>query len=137
MYRIEGVDRLNPVEHTTVTDRIAHLLDRVDVDYYGAVTPLKQLANVATTDRQRRLNIAFPGSMRGPGHAQGNFALESAIDELAYELEDAQPERFVGPLRLTEPLRRQVQQTAERPLIVMTPKSLLRHPQAVSTLDQR
>jgi ribosome recycling factor len=27
-----------------------HLLDRISVDYYGAMTPLKQLANVATTD---------------------------------------------------------------------------------------
>ena len=27
-----------------------HLLDRVNVDYYGAVTPLKQLANVAATE---------------------------------------------------------------------------------------
>jgi ribosome recycling factor len=27
-----------------------HLLDRVNVDYYGAATPLKQLANVAATE---------------------------------------------------------------------------------------
>jgi len=27
-----------------------HLLDRVDVDYYGTTTPLKQLAQVAATD---------------------------------------------------------------------------------------
>jgi ribosome recycling factor len=27
-----------------------HLLDRIQVDYYGARTPLKQLANVAATD---------------------------------------------------------------------------------------
>ncbi|MDX6412586.1 MAG: ribosome recycling factor [Gaiellaceae bacterium] len=27
-----------------------HLLDRVDVDYYGAETPLKQLAQIAATD---------------------------------------------------------------------------------------
>jgi ribosome recycling factor len=27
-----------------------HLLDRVNVDYYGTVTPLKQLANVAATE---------------------------------------------------------------------------------------
>jgi xanthine dehydrogenase YagR molybdenum-binding subunit len=52
----------------------------------GATARSYACANVATTDRQRRLNISFPGSMRGPGHAQGNFALESAIDELAYQL---------------------------------------------------
>jgi xanthine dehydrogenase YagR molybdenum-binding subunit len=42
--------------------------------------------NVTTVDRQRRLNIPPPGSMRGPGHAEGSFAVESAIDELAYKL---------------------------------------------------
>jgi xanthine dehydrogenase YagR molybdenum-binding subunit len=52
----------------------------------GATARSYACVNVATTDRQRRLNIPLPGSMRGPGHAQGNFALESAIDELAYEL---------------------------------------------------
>lgn len=42
--------------------------------------------NVSTRDLQRRLNIPVPGSMRAPGEAQGNFALESALDELSYEL---------------------------------------------------
>jgi CO/xanthine dehydrogenase Mo-binding subunit len=43
-------------------------------------------ANVSARDIQRRLNIPCPGSMRAPGHAQGSFALEPALDELAYEL---------------------------------------------------
>jgi hypothetical protein len=43
-------------------------------------------ANVATRDLQRRLNIPPPGWMRAPGEAEGIFALEPAIDELAYEL---------------------------------------------------
>ncbi|MEV6372974.1 xanthine dehydrogenase family protein molybdopterin-binding subunit [Micromonospora musae] len=43
--------------------------------------------NVTTRDRQRRLNIPCPGSMRAPGEAQANFALESAIDELSYLLD--------------------------------------------------
>ncbi|MEU8717621.1 xanthine dehydrogenase family protein molybdopterin-binding subunit [Streptomyces sp. NPDC048663] len=42
--------------------------------------------NVVTRDRQARLNIPCPGSMRAPAEAQGNFALESAIDELAHTL---------------------------------------------------
>ncbi|MBX9396706.1 xanthine dehydrogenase family protein molybdopterin-binding subunit [Streptomyces sp. TRM72054] len=42
--------------------------------------------NVRTRDRQVRLNIPCPGSMRAPAEGQGNFALESAIDELAHEL---------------------------------------------------
>ncbi|MEV6318401.1 xanthine dehydrogenase family protein molybdopterin-binding subunit [Streptomyces sp. NPDC051776] len=43
--------------------------------------------NMATRDKQIKLNIPSPGSMRAPGEAQGNFALESALDELAYELD--------------------------------------------------
>lgn len=39
--------------------------------------------NVATRDQQVRLNIPCPGSMRAPGSAEGNFALESALDELS------------------------------------------------------
>jgi CO/xanthine dehydrogenase Mo-binding subunit len=42
--------------------------------------------NVVTRDSQVRLNIPCPTSMRGPAEAQGNFALESAMDELAVEL---------------------------------------------------
>jgi xanthine dehydrogenase YagR molybdenum-binding subunit len=40
--------------------------------------------NVDVQDRQARLNIPSPTSMRAPGQAQGNFALESAMDELSY-----------------------------------------------------
>ncbi|MFE5141376.1 xanthine dehydrogenase family protein molybdopterin-binding subunit [Streptomyces fagopyri] len=42
--------------------------------------------NVITRDRQARVNIAAPTSMRAPAEAQGNFALESALDELSYVL---------------------------------------------------
>ena len=42
--------------------------------------------NVATHDRLVRLNISSPGAMRGPGKVEGNFAIESALDELSYEL---------------------------------------------------
>jgi CO/xanthine dehydrogenase Mo-binding subunit len=42
--------------------------------------------NVTTRDMQKRLNIPAPTFMRAPGEAQGNFALESALDELAYTL---------------------------------------------------
>ncbi|HWO65074.1 MAG TPA: xanthine dehydrogenase family protein molybdopterin-binding subunit [Umezawaea sp.] len=42
--------------------------------------------NVATHDRQVRLTIPNPGFMRAPGHAEANFAVESALDELAHRL---------------------------------------------------
>jgi CO/xanthine dehydrogenase Mo-binding subunit len=43
-------------------------------------------ANVAVRATQVRLTIPPPSWMRAPGHAEGLFALESAVDELAYEL---------------------------------------------------
>lgn len=42
--------------------------------------------NVVTHDSQVRLNIPPIAHMRAPGEAEGNFALESLLDELAYEL---------------------------------------------------
>ncbi|WP_218136750.1 molybdopterin cofactor-binding domain-containing protein [Actinacidiphila guanduensis] len=42
--------------------------------------------NLLTRDRQARLNIPCPGSMRAPAEGQGNFALEPAIDEVAHSI---------------------------------------------------
>jgi xanthine dehydrogenase YagR molybdenum-binding subunit len=59
----------------------------------GQVEPVTQVTgnayacpNVATHDRRVGLHIPSPYSMRGPGTTQGNFALESALDELSYTL---------------------------------------------------
>jgi xanthine dehydrogenase YagR molybdenum-binding subunit len=61
---------------------------------YGAYadpngTPARMLyacPNVATSHRLVRVNAPQPNPMRGPGEATGSFALESALDELAFEL---------------------------------------------------
>jgi xanthine dehydrogenase YagR molybdenum-binding subunit len=42
--------------------------------------------NVSTHAIQVRQSIPTPGWMRAPGEAEGSFAMESAIDELAYAL---------------------------------------------------
>ena len=59
----------------------------------GGVEPVPQTSgnayacpNVATHDRRARLHIPSPHWMRAPGAAQGNFAMESALDELSYTL---------------------------------------------------
>jgi xanthine dehydrogenase YagR molybdenum-binding subunit len=59
----------------------------------GGVEPVTQVTgnayscpNVATRDRRVRLHIPSPHWMRAPGTAQGNFAVESALDELSYTL---------------------------------------------------
>ena len=43
--------------------------------------------NVATSHHLVRLNVGTPTFMRAPGEATGTFALESALDELAYALD--------------------------------------------------
>jgi xanthine dehydrogenase YagR molybdenum-binding subunit len=42
--------------------------------------------NATTSHRLVRLDMGTPSYTRAPGEAPGNFALESAMDELAYEL---------------------------------------------------
>ncbi|MFS8201654.1 xanthine dehydrogenase family protein molybdopterin-binding subunit [Streptomyces sp. CWNU-52B] len=42
--------------------------------------------HVLTRDRQARLNIPSPGFMRAPAESEGNFALESTIDEVAHTI---------------------------------------------------
>lgn len=47
----KSVESIKGEMSTVRTGRASpHLLDRIAVDYYGAETPLNQLANVATTD---------------------------------------------------------------------------------------
>jgi xanthine dehydrogenase YagR molybdenum-binding subunit len=41
-------------------------------------------ANIRTSHRLRRLDIPTPTFMRAPGESTGTFAIESAMDELAY-----------------------------------------------------
>lgn len=76
--------RLTAIHHegamaTAIDDRSVMILTRATPAGYAC-------PNVATRDRRVRLNVPWPGYMRAPGTAEGNFALESALDELAYEL---------------------------------------------------
>ena len=50
-----------------------HLLDRIVVDYYGAATPLKQLANISASDARLLTVTPFDASSIG--------AIEKAINE--------------------------------------------------------
>jgi xanthine dehydrogenase YagR molybdenum-binding subunit len=53
----------------------------------GDITKLLYSADsVQTTQRMATLNLGPPTYMRAPGESTGSFALESALDELAYEL---------------------------------------------------
>lgn len=70
------------LEHHSVSP-VARADDDYEAVTYGS-TFSYACPNVRTRDRQARLNIPCPGSMRAPAEAQGNFALETAVDEIAY-----------------------------------------------------
>ncbi len=82
-----GADRSG---HLTALDHEAKSSIAVEDETYEPVAADSATAyacpNVDTRDLQARLNIPDPTFMRAPGEAQGNFALESALDELAYAI---------------------------------------------------
>src|SRR5258708_37125615 len=57
------------------------------IERCGVITGfLYDCANVSLKNTGVRLNIATPTPMRAPGESPGLFALECALDELAWEL---------------------------------------------------
>lgn len=62
----------------------------VDIDYCetagGETTQLYACDHVEVKQMVVPLNYMTPSSMRGPGHASGSYAFESAMDELAVRL---------------------------------------------------
>jgi ribosome recycling factor len=85
-----------------------HLLDRIQVDYYGAQTPLRQLANIATPEA-RLLSIT-------PYDKSSIKAIEKAILESDVGLtpsNDGQIIRLVIP-ELTEERRRELVKIVHR-----------------------
>jgi CO/xanthine dehydrogenase Mo-binding subunit len=67
------------IEPTALEDDYAESLTR-------ATAVLYDCPNLSGRTRQVRLNVACPTWMRGPGEAPGVFALECALDELAWQL---------------------------------------------------
>ncbi|WP_420456647.1 multifunctional oxoglutarate decarboxylase/oxoglutarate dehydrogenase thiamine pyrophosphate-binding subunit/dihydrolipoyllysine-residue succinyltransferase subunit [Rubrivirga sp.] len=69
---------------------------------------------------------------QGPEHSSGRlerFLQACAEDNLIVG-------NFSTPANYFHALRRQVKRGAKKPLVLMTPKSLLRHPQAVANVDE-
>jgi xanthine dehydrogenase YagR molybdenum-binding subunit len=71
--------RHDVINHTSIADDF--------VEASGVSTPmLYSCPNLEVTQRLVRLNVGTPTATRAPGEASGSFALESAMDELAYAL---------------------------------------------------
>ncbi|MDA0700649.1 MAG: 2-oxoglutarate dehydrogenase E1 component, partial [bacterium] len=88
-------------------------------------------------DKWRRLSglvLLLPHGFEGAGPEHSSARLERFL-QLAAE-DNIQVVYPTTPAQMFHLLRRQVLRPWRKPLVVMTPKSLLRHPQAVSTLDE-
>ena len=79
-----------------------------------ATEMLYDCPNVAVTHRLVATNASLPTYMRAPGLASGNFALESAIDELAVALHMDPLEFRLRNYAETEPHREQAVTPARR-----------------------
>ena len=87
-------------------------------------------------DKWRRLSgitMLLPHGFEGQGPEHSSARLERFLNQCAEDnIQVCQP---TTPAQMFHLLRRQVVRAWRKPLIIMTPKSLLRHPKCVSPLD--
>jgi xanthine dehydrogenase YagR molybdenum-binding subunit len=76
--------RLSAVRHAALTS--TSFQDDFTEPSTAATRMLYDSDSARTSQRLATLNLGIPTYMRAPGESNGSFALESAMDELAYEL---------------------------------------------------
>jgi 2-oxoglutarate dehydrogenase E1 component len=91
-------------------------------------------AGAAKWGQRSGLTLFLPHGQEGQGPEHASARLERFLQLSAMDnMRVVQP---TTPAQLFHLLRQQARWLDRRPLVVMTPKSLLRHPEAVSTLDE-
>ena len=83
--------------------------------------------------RQSGLTLMLPHGYEGQGPEHSSARLERFLQLCAED--NIQVANITTPANFFHALRRQVKRDVKKPLIVMSPKSLLRHPAATSRLD--
>jgi 2-oxoglutarate dehydrogenase E1 component len=85
-------------------------------------------------NRSSGLVLLLPHAYEGQGPEHSSARLERYLQACAED--NIQVGNFTTPAQLFHALRRQLKRPFRKPLVVMTPKSLLRHPQAVSPVGE-
>ncbi|MBV8731139.1 MAG: xanthine dehydrogenase family protein molybdopterin-binding subunit, partial [Acidobacteriia bacterium] len=80
----ETSGKLLALKHATLTETSPFGVHMEPCGLVSAV--LYACPNVKISHRVARLNLGAPAPMRAPGEAPGSFALESAMDELAFQI---------------------------------------------------
>ena len=91
----------------------------------------------SSEDKWRRLTglvMLLPHGFEGSGPEHSSARLERFLQLCAED--NMQVMNLTTPAQIFHALRRQVVRKWRKPMIVMSPKSLLRHPKAVSTLEE-
>jgi 2-oxoglutarate dehydrogenase E1 component len=106
-------------------------------DFVNAAQVIIDQFIVSAEDKWRRLSglvLLLPHGFEGMGPEHSSARLERFLQLAAKD--NIQVANLSTPAQYFHCLRRQVLRVWRKPLVLMTPKSLLRHPKCISTLDE-